>query len=64
MFPDETWATTTMTRTRGRARPPPPGVQVPHGRWRATTFLRGPRAKGLVGPLALDGAVDGPAFLA
>ena len=38
--------------------------QVPHGRWRATTFLRGPRAEGLVAPLVLDGAIDGPAFLA
>jgi len=37
---------------------------VPHGRWRTTTFLCGLRADGLVAPLVLDGAVDGPAFLA
>ena len=54
-----------MARTRGRA---PRGERlvcpVPHGRWRTTTFLCGLRADGLVAPLVLDGAVDGPAFLA
>jgi hypothetical protein len=54
-----------MTRTRGRA---PRGERlvcpVPHGRWRTTTFLCGLRADGLVAPLVLDGAIDGPAFLA
>ncbi len=65
VFPDGTRATSTMTRARGRARRGPCLVcPVPHGRWRATTFLRGPRAEGLVAPLVLDGAVDGPAFLA
>ena len=65
MFLDETWATTAMARTRGRA---PRGERlvcpVPHGRWRTTTFLCGLRADGLVAPLVLDGAIDGPAFLA
>ena len=37
---------------------------MPHGRWRTTTFLCALRADGLVAPLVLDGAVDGPAFLA
>ena len=62
---DETWATTAMARTRGRC---PRGGRlvcpVPHGRWRTTTFLCGLRAEGLVAPLVLDGAIDGPAFLA
>ena len=31
---------------------------------RAATFLCGLRADGLVAPLVLDGAIDGPAFLA
>ena len=65
VFLDETWATTAMTRTRGRA---PRGERlvcpVPHGRWRTTTVLCGLRADGLVAPLVLDGAVNGPAFLA
>ena len=65
VFLDETWATTAMTRARGRA---PCGERlvcpVPHGRWRTTTFLCGLRAEGLVAPLVLDGAIDGPAFLA
>ncbi len=64
VFLDETWATTAMARTRGRA---PRGERlvcpVPHGRWR-TTFLCGLRADGLVAPLVLDGAINGPAFLA
>ena len=58
-------ATTSMTRTHGRA---PCGERlvcpVPHGRWRTTTFLCGPRANGLVAPLVLEGAIDGPAFRA
>lgn len=37
---------------------------MPHGHWHATTFLCGLRADGLVAPLVLDGAVNGPAFLA
>ena len=65
VFLDETWATTAMARTRGRA---PRGERLvctaPHGRWRTTTFLCGLRAEGLVAPLVLDGAIDGPAFLA
>ena len=65
VFLDETWATTAMTSTRGRA---PRGERlvcpVPHGHWRTTTFLCALRADGLVAPVVLDGAVDGPAFLA
>jgi hypothetical protein len=65
VFLDETWAKTTMARPRGRA---PRGERlvcpVPHGRWRTATFLCGLRADGLVAPLVLNGAIDGPAFLA
>jgi transposase len=65
VFLDETWAKTTMARVRGRA---PRGERlvcpVPYGRWRTTTFLCGLRADGLVAPLVLDGAINGPAFLA
>ena len=65
VFLDETWATTALTRPRGRA---PRGERlvcpVPYGRWRTTAFLCGLRADGLVAPLVLDGAINGPAFLA
>jgi len=65
VFLDETWATTNMVRTRGRA---PKGERlvcaVPHGHWHTTTFLCGLRMTGLVAPLVLDGAINGPAFLA
>ena len=65
VFLDETWATTALTRPCGRA---PRGERlvgpVPHGHWRTTAFLCGLRAEGLVAPLVLDGAIDGPAFLA
>ena len=75
VFLDETWAATAMARPRGRR---PRGERlvrpVPHGRWRTATFLCGLRlcglrlcglrAEGLAAPLALDGAIDGPAFLA
>lgn len=65
VFIDETWATTNMARTHGRA---PRGQRliaaVPHGHWHTTTFLCGLRHNGLVAPLVLDGAIDGPSFLA
>jgi hypothetical protein len=70
VFLDETWATTNMAPTRGRCPrgerlvcAVPHGVcAVPHGRWRTTTVLCGLRADGLVAPLVLDGAINGPAF--
>ena len=65
MFLDETWATTDMARRCGGA---PRGRRVldaaPHGHWRTTTVIAALRAEGIVAPLVLDGATDGPAFLA
>ena len=65
VFLDETWTSTSMVRTHGRA---PRGERlvatVPHGRWHTTTFLCGLRHDRLVAPLVLDGAINGPAFLA
>ena len=65
MFLDETWATTALSPLRGWA---PKGERlvctVPHGQWHTTTFLCGLRTTGLVAPLVLDGAMNGPAFLA
>ncbi len=54
-----------MARLYGRA---PRGERVvgrvPHGHWQTTTFLAGLRHDRIVAPLVLDGAIDGPTFLA
>jgi transposase len=65
VFLDETWATTALSPVHGWA---PKGERLvctaPHGHWHTTTFLCGLRTTGLVAPLVLDGAMNGPAFLA
>jgi transposase len=64
-FIDETAATTKMTRLYGRA---PQGERlvdkVPHGHWKTTTFICGLGYNGIAAPFMLDGAMDGPHFLA
>jgi transposase len=61
----ETAATTKMTRFYGRA---PEGERlvekVPHGHWKTTTFICGVRYNGVTAPFVVDGAMDGPHFLA
>ena len=37
---------------------------APYGHWKTTTFLAGLRHDGIVAPLVIDGAINGPAFLA
>ena len=65
VFIDETGASTKMARLRGRA---PVGERclapVPHGHWKTTTFVGALRVNGLTAPMALDGPMDGDAFLA
>lgn len=65
VFLDETWAKTNMTRRRGRC---PRGqrlvASVPHGHWKTTTFVAALRAQGLQAPTVVDGAMNGPTFLA
>ena len=65
IFIDETGASTRMARLRGRA---PRGercrASVPHGHWKTTTFTAGLRLTGMVAPMVLDGAMNGPAFKA
>jgi transposase len=65
VFLDETWASTRMARTNGWA---PRGERlvaaVPHGRWRVTTFVGALRPQGFTAPAVIDGAMDGPTFLA
>lgn len=54
-----------MARRHGRA---PRGARcqapVPHGHWKTTTFTAGLTLNGLSAPMVLDGAMDGPAFMA
>jgi transposase len=54
-----------MTRTHGRS---PVGTRLiektPCGRWQTTTFLGALRAEGFIAPLTVDGAINGPLFLA
>jgi hypothetical protein len=40
------------------------GSSVPHGHWKTITFLAGLRHDGIVAPFVIDGAMNGPAFLA
>ncbi len=39
-------------------------ASLPHGHWRTTTFVAGLRLGGLTAPMVIDGAMNGPAFLA
>ena len=54
-----------MTRHYGRA---PLGcrlvAKIPHGHWKTLTLIAALRADGLTAPFVIDGAMDGPAFLA
>lgn len=65
VFIDETWAKTNLTRVRGRS---PRGqrlvAKVPHGHWKTTTFVAALRHDRLTAPTVVDGAMDGPMFLA
>jgi transposase len=65
IFIDETSASTKMARLRGRAkRGERCRAAIPHGHWKTTTFTAGLRLDGLTAPMLLDGAMNGPAFLA
>ena len=65
VFIDETAVTTKMTRLYGRA---PLGerlvAKVPHGHWKTLTLVAACRVDGVTAPYVIDGAMDGPAFLA
>ena len=65
VFIDETWATTNMTRRCGRSlRGSRLVAKVPHGHWKTTTFIGALRHDGLTAPTVIDGAINGPLFLA
>jgi transposase len=65
VFIDETAVTTKMVRHYGRA---PRGKRlvsgVPHGHWKTLTLVAALRIDGLTAPYVIDGAMDGPSFLA
>lgn len=65
VFIDETWAKTNMCRVRGRCRRGKRLVaKVPYGHWKTTTFIAALRHDRLTAPTVVDGAMDGPTFLA
>jgi len=65
VFIDETAVTTKMVRHYGRS---PRGQRlvsgVPHGHWKTLTLVAALRIDGLTAPYVIDGAMDGPSFLA
>ena len=65
VFIDETGASTKMARLRGRSlRGERCRAPVPHGHWKTTTFVGALRLEGMTAPMVLDGAMNGPAFVA
>lgn len=65
VFIDETGASTKMARRYGRSQRGTRCIaSIPHGHWKTTTFVGGLRAEGMTAPMVLDGAMDGPAFIA
>src|SRR5260370_27504698 len=65
VFIDETWTSTSMVRLRGRC---PRGERLigyaPQGHWKTITFVAGLRQRAVVPPFVLEGAMNGPIFLA
>jgi transposase len=65
VFIDETCTNTALVRLRGRA---PRGERLvgyaPHGHWKTITFVGGLRQRGMTAPFVLEGAINGPMFLA
>ena len=65
VFIDETCTTTSMVRLRGRC---PRSERLigyaPHGHWKTITFVAGLRQRAMVAPFVLEGAMNGPMFLA
>jgi transposase len=62
VFVDETGATTAMGRTYGRAVEGERVQASAPGAWKNVTLISGLRTSGVVAPMALPGATDGPAF--
>jgi transposase len=65
VFIDETCTNTAMVRLRGRA---PRGKRLvayaPHGAWKTITFVGALRQRKMTAPFVIEGAMNGPMFLA
>jgi transposase len=65
VFIDETCTHTKMVRLYGRS---PRGERLigyaPHGHWKTITFVAGLRLRRITAPFVLEGAMNGPMFLA
>ena len=65
VFIDETCTNTAMVRLRGRA---PRGERLvdyaPLGHWKTITFVGGLRQRRMTAPFVIEGAMNGPMFLA
>src|SRR6516164_10058480 len=65
VFIDETCTNTSMVRLHERC---PRGERLigyaPHGYWNTITFVAGPRHRAMGAPFVLEGAMNGPMFLA
>lgn len=65
VFIDETCTNTMMVRLRGRSRRGERLIgYAPHGHWKTITFVAGLRLNGMTAPCVLEGAMNGPMFLA
>jgi len=65
LFIDETCTNTAMVRRRGRALRGERLVDyAPHGAWKTITFVGGLRQRGMTAPFVIEGAMNGPMFLA
>ena len=64
-FIDETCTNTAMVRLRGRALRGERLVDyAPHGAWKTISFVGGLRQRGMTAPFVIEGAMNGPMFLA
>ena len=65
VFVDETSTNTQMTRLRGRCAKGKRLVDyAPHGHWKTTTFVAGPRNDAITAPLVVDRPMNGAIFQA
>jgi transposase len=65
VFIDETAANTKMVRLSGRCRRGERLIgRVPQGHWKTITFVAALRRNGMRAPCTVDGAMNGPKFLA
>jgi transposase len=65
VFIDETWTNTSMVRLRGRCLRGERLIgYAPLGNWKMLTFVAGLRNRSMVAPFVLEGAMNGPMFLA